>query len=925
MNYLSLLNIKRSFGNQKVLKGISLDLPRHGLFALLGQSGCGKTTLLNVLSGIDDGYSGSYRIGRVRLHSLSEQAKREYRLQHIGYLFQTFRLLESETVLANVLLPIEAVNESPKKKQIRRALDLLTYVGLQNKAKQSVNTLSGGEKQRVCLARALANDPDVLLCDEPTGALDERSGEHVMRLLKQISQRKLVILVSHDRPLVERFADRIYLLKDGLLSGVLENQTSAEGEHEIAIRLHEKRKESRVPGFFLLGHAFRLMLAKRKRSLLAISMISLGLIGLGATLYVSQGIRGELDYAFSSLLPSGAVVMSPLASGEAVVRNEAPYSYEETLELAKDFKEEVSGVGIQYIANFEEIFADQNKMSVPKGLKEIVVPSFSARSFSEYRSLEDCSEMVFYPKKPKEMEDDSLILALPYSDMFQLCFGLEILRNYESLGNYIERFGLTSIFSFAHYEWAYEDEQMFRVVAVVESDTPFLIHSNPNWAHFVYEESMRFPASEVKKTTDYPWTLYRRPFLKIKGDVTSFLKKLRTESIYTDSLFRRWVLDEEFDERRVYPFVADKFGIPYSAIEEVARASSELRGRVLTTPGSYWAPASTMAMGFVSKFFLAATSEELDVVIDSYSDLSVEEKDAEFALPKGIYDGGLLQASLGGLRLEPLPEKVASGRKPVGVEECLLSDSLYQKLGNPKEVALVAATREEQLGRYYHRHFERGALKVTGTVHSEKNVFYVNEDWTVDYFRDFLKMDAALLEISGAVFYAKEGADLAALVSKLNRSFPAYRFESPSLSALDSVSGTLDYIEVVLLAFSAVAFLVSALLYVVVMAVTIVENKGEVQLLSVLGISNRDIWRSYAYQSFVYVLLSFGTASLSIFGLEIALHNVIASAFSSGGGFAFHPLPLLAIAAGSALAFVITLLFLGVLIRNKSMLHREQK
>jgi hypothetical protein len=104
-----------------------------------------------------------------------------------------------------------------------------------------------------------------------------------------------------------------------------------------------------------------------------------------------------------------------------------------------------------------------------------------------------------------------------------------------------------------------------------------------------------------------------------------------------------------------------------------------------------------------------------------------------------------------------------------------------------------------------------------------------------------------------------------------------------------------------------------------------VENKGEVQLLSVLGISDRDIWRSYAYQSFVYVSLSFGAASLSISGLEIALHNVIASAFSSGGGFAFHPLPLLAIAAGSALAFLVTLLVLGFLIRSQHMLQTERK
>ncbi|MBP5216558.1 MAG: ATP-binding cassette domain-containing protein, partial [Bacilli bacterium] len=176
----------RRFGKQEVLRKVDLLLPKKGLIAILGESGSGKSTLLNILSGLDIGYEGKVTILGKDYRKMDEAERLEFRLRHIGYLFQSFNLLELETVLTNVVFPLNAVSlEEPKIKK-RRAIDLISYVGLKGKQTRNVATLSGGEKQRVALARALINDPKILLCDEPTGALDEANGQAVFALLQKV-------------------------------------------------------------------------------------------------------------------------------------------------------------------------------------------------------------------------------------------------------------------------------------------------------------------------------------------------------------------------------------------------------------------------------------------------------------------------------------------------------------------------------------------------------------------------------------------------------------------------------------------------------------------------------------------------------------------------------------------------------------------
>jgi putative ABC transport system permease protein len=216
---ISLTHLNRHFGRQQVLHDVDVDFPATGLIGLVGASGSGKSTLLNIMSGLDSHYEGSAKVYGREWKKMSEAERSSFRLKHIGYVFQSFNLLELETVLSNVLVPLDALSNASTRLKKRKAFDYLSFVGLKGKAQQRLSHLSGGEKQRVCFARALVSDPDILLCDEPTGALDEKNAILIFELLKAIAKTKLVIVVSHDRKLVEHYAAFILSISDGHLEG----------------------------------------------------------------------------------------------------------------------------------------------------------------------------------------------------------------------------------------------------------------------------------------------------------------------------------------------------------------------------------------------------------------------------------------------------------------------------------------------------------------------------------------------------------------------------------------------------------------------------------------------------------------------------------------------------------------------------------
>jgi putative ABC transport system ATP-binding protein len=214
---ISLADITKVYrgAGQTALSGVSLIIPTGQFAAVMGPSGSGKSTLLNMIAGLDRPTQGEVQVDGVSVNRLGEAALARYRRAKLGFVFQFFNLLDRLTVLDNILLPAQLVGLKPRVAQ-ERAHTLLAQLGIAEKARAYPSRLSGGERQRVAIARALINQPAVLLADEPTGALDSRSGEAVMDMLAQIHRDgQTVLLVTHDAKLAASYASRVLTMRDG--------------------------------------------------------------------------------------------------------------------------------------------------------------------------------------------------------------------------------------------------------------------------------------------------------------------------------------------------------------------------------------------------------------------------------------------------------------------------------------------------------------------------------------------------------------------------------------------------------------------------------------------------------------------------------------------------------------------------------------
>lgn len=217
---IKIRDIKRDFplGQEivKVLKGIDLDIEQGDYVALMGPSGSGKSTLMNILGCLDTPTSGSYELNGQDVSSMSDDELAEIRNREIGFVFQTFNLLPRTTALENVALPMIYAGAS-KKKRTERAEEVLTDVGLADRMDHKPNQLSGGQRQRVAVGRALVNKPSIILADEPTGNLDSKTSEEIMKLIDEIHAKgNTVILVTHEEEIAER-AHRVIRLRDGMV------------------------------------------------------------------------------------------------------------------------------------------------------------------------------------------------------------------------------------------------------------------------------------------------------------------------------------------------------------------------------------------------------------------------------------------------------------------------------------------------------------------------------------------------------------------------------------------------------------------------------------------------------------------------------------------------------------------------------------
>lgn len=291
---LQLKDIFKQYGTGEnrvtALNGVNVTFRENEFVAILGHSGCGKTTMLNIIGGLDHYTSGDLIINGVSTKKYKDRDWDAYRNHSIGFIFQSYNLIPHQTVLANVelALTISGVSKSERRKRAKEALE---KVGLGNQLHKKPNQMSGGQMQRVAIARALINNPDILLADEPTGALDSETSIQVMELLKEIAKDKLVIMVTHNPELAEEYATRIVRIKDGQLTDDSDPYTP---EKETEIKPSSKKRVSMSFGT-AVSLSMNNLMTKKGRTLLTAFAGSIGIIGIATILSLSTGINDYIN------------------------------------------------------------------------------------------------------------------------------------------------------------------------------------------------------------------------------------------------------------------------------------------------------------------------------------------------------------------------------------------------------------------------------------------------------------------------------------------------------------------------------------------------------------------------------------------------------------------------------------------------------
>lgn len=366
---LKLKNITKTYisGDEKVeaLKGINIQFRESEFVSILGQSGCGKTTLLNIIGGLDRYTSGDLIINGKSTKDFKDRDWDAYRNYSIGFVFQSYNLIPHQTILSNVELALTISGVSRKERKAR-AIKALEDVGLKEQINKKPNQLSGGQMQRVAIARALVNNPDIILADEPTGALDTKTSVQVMEILKKISKDKLIIMVTHNPDLAEKYSSRIIKILDGK---IIDDSNPYEIKDEKEVEKAKKRRTS-MKFFTALRLSLNNLMTKKGRTLLTSFAGSIGIIGIALILAISTGVQNYINKVEEDTLSSypvsieeSTIDMSSMMEAMMGQTNSDTSNYEE----GKIYSSDIMGEMITTLSNKVE---NNNLTELRKYIKE---------------------------------------------------------------------------------------------------------------------------------------------------------------------------------------------------------------------------------------------------------------------------------------------------------------------------------------------------------------------------------------------------------------------------------------------------------------------------------------------------------------------------------------------------------------------------
>ena len=893
---IKLDNVSKIFGNKKILDNLSFNFPSKGLFTILGASGSGKTTILNLIGLIDYKFDGNIIFKEHVYNSIKNSEKSLLRANHFGYIFQSFNLLESDTVVNNVCLLLSSNQNLSKENKINKINAVLKVLGIEKLKNKTVNKLSGGEKQRVAIARAIVNDPEVILCDEPTGSLDSKNGDNIFKILRELSKTCLVICVTHDRILANKYSDEILYLKDGKIEKheTLSNQNK-DINKIVMFKSKEKIKNLSLSLKFIFAHIKNTFKAKKIRFFISSFIISISLIFLGLSILISSSVKSSLVDAFSTILGENSYIL------KKTDENSGSFDYRGVdsgliEKLFKDYNEDIKYYGCTYLVDFEQFFKDQNALYNSTKFPSEPINGFNARHFNEFELIDDYKTFECLPLLERKLSNDEIVLGLNFSQVKKICLSLQIPRSYESLASFIkkERF-LVNLYLKNSY-WTYDDEQSFMVKGIFPANKSAVYHTNNLFNERLFEDSMRFPISlEIKKEDELPWIMKKLYYVKTKYFQSTFLNKILYDKKYENFLFDS---DNEFYSPQTCPsyniytnklFVYENKnnGIKREVIKVLKDVDERLKTFYFSTNGGYINYGNSIFCGSVKPLFICKNKEIAINFIDKYTRVKQEDIN-DVVIPKGIVEGNAFKPNSMNLKFSSKNPELDCGEYAKKVNEIVISSGLAKLLDIEEvlnqEVFAILNYQDDYLNQYIEKNFKMTSLFITGIAHDENIKIYQGSDFSISLYRDLFKEPSFNL-IPQAIIYETEEEFNEQDLKIINSYFDDYELSNPLSMINKSVDEVMFYLEIVLLTFSIFTIITSFILLALISYVNYEEGKKDIAILNLIGFSSFDILKIVFLTNFANCLSAYLPSVVSLvilnFGINLVIKGIVGSNIAS--------------------------------------------
>ncbi len=854
-------NVSKKY-DRILFKDFNFKFKDKGFYLIKGNSGSGKSTILNMISGLDRNYEGEILINNISLKSLSNSKLSKFRMDDIGFIFQSFNIFENDTVSNNILITLNTLDISKKEKDYK-LYEILNRLGLTKLKDTLVSKLSGGEKQRVALARSLVKSPKILLADEPTGALDFKNSKKIFKILKSISQDILVIVVTHDEYFSNLFGSNILYFNNQKIE--YKNIINEHNPKFMVLNFKNKYKRKYTLSLKFIFNRFKESFkSNKKMNAFIISMCSISLFLFGLTLTINQEIGNLIINSFSSLCGENSLILESKSSSE--IKDYYGASKDDLINIYKTY-DGIDEIGCFYLNDFNNFFVEENACYIENQFNSLVkIPKLNMNNFINYTYIRNVNSLKTF-NKIENYSSNSIILGIDNESMIEITSNLRIKSTYQALSDFIFNYNPYIVLRVENDYWTYDDELIIDLIGITQASSNTIYSPKLFYNEYLLEDLMRFPSTlEIYKETEYPWDLKKLYYLKSENKV-DLLKKISLSGLFNELSF-----DSSFrSDEKIALMHNVSSGLTESDLK-IIEENFDINSYYYSTDYGYINYGSIMA-GFSKPTFISSSSSELEKIIDKEN--KIEYEDYYYLNDNDNFlRGNYLISDKSKVTLSSNLSSEINGKYPQNYKNIAISkgiaDKFNFKIGD--EIYLGTFTKLTKEDNKINGDFNIISFRISGITNESKNVLYQDGYFSIALYRDLFNVSPINLNVSNITFFLNDKIS-EDTIKKFNEINSNYNLVAPLLEIENSLNESLNIISLVLSVFSVFSLISCIILLTITSYIKFIKSKKESAILILLGFNNYEIFRNSFYSNLFIGLISliFAIFSLIIGNILISL------------------------------------------------------